>query len=270
LHQGFENEEDAMAELVRDGVRLVYEDVGRGDPPMLFVHGWSCRRSHFAPQVAQFSSSRRCISVDLRGHGDSDAPEQDYTIDGFADDIAWIADRLGVRGALLVGHSMGGAVVLAVAAARPDLAAAVAMCDPAILFPANLQVMAAQLAAAFGAPGGMATLEQFAAGQFFTASTDPTLKKDVLAEMLRTPQHVSASAFTAIATFGGESALRAVNAPLMYIGAEPEISDVARLRELKPDAMIARTGGAGHFHQLEVPDQINAMLERFLRVAAGK
>jgi len=257
-----------MGVLMRDGVRLAYEEAGTGDPAMVFVHGWSCNLSHFAPQVEHFSRSHRCISVDLRGHGGSDAPEQDYTIDGYAQDVAWMCDQLGVRGAVLVGHSMGGAIVLAIGAARPDLAAAVAMCDPAILFPPEVKTLATQLAGAFAAPSGMDTLRQFGEGQFFIASSDPALKQRVLAEMAGTSQHVVASAFAGIATFDDESALRNIVAPLLYVGAEPTITDVSRLREIRPDAIIAKTAGAGHFHQLEVPDQINAMLERFLKVAA--
>jgi pimeloyl-ACP methyl ester carboxylesterase len=247
---------------------LVYEETGSGEPAMVFVHGWTCDRSHFAPQVAHFSPGHRCISIDLRGHGQSDKPEQAYTIDGFADDVAWICDLLGVREATLVGHSMGGAIVLAVAAARPALASAVVMCDPAILFPPEIKALAAQLAGAFAATGGMATMRQFGEGQFFNASSDAALKERVLAGMMKTPQHVVASAFAAITTFDDEGALAALKAPVLYIGAEPAISDLARLRELRPDAIIAKTAGSGHFHQLEVPEQVNAMISRFLAVAA--
>jgi pimeloyl-ACP methyl ester carboxylesterase len=256
-----------MKTIVRDGVRLVYEETGTGDPPMVFVHGWTCNRSHFAPQVAHFSPRHRCLSVDLRGHGESDKPEQDYTIDAFADDVAWMCDQLGVKNAVLAGHSMGGAIVLALAARRPDLARAIVMLDPAILFPPEVKALAAQLAGAFAAPGGMETVKPFGAGQFFLPSSDAALKERVLAAMVKTPQHVVASAFTAITTFDDEGALRSVKAPMLYVGAEPAIADISKLTELAPGTIIARTAGSGHFHQLEVPEQINAMIERFLHVA---
>ena len=255
-----------MATLVRDGVRVVYQDVGSGEPAIVFVHGWTCDRSHFAPQVARFAPAHRCVSVDLRGHGESDAPEQAYTIDGFADDVAWVCDQLGVKNALLVGHSMGGAIVLALAARRQDLARAVAMLDPAILFPPEVKALAAQLAGAFAGPGGMETVKQFGAGQFFLPSSDPTLKDRVLAAMAKTPQHVVASAFTAITKFDSEAALRSAKAPLLYVGAEPAIAEITKLPELAPGTIVARTAGSGHFHQLEVPDQVNAMLSRFLAI----
>ena len=111
-----------------------------------------------------FSRSHRCVAVDLRGHGESDAPEQEYTIEGFADDVAAVCDELGVKDAALVGHSMGGAVVLALAVRRPDLTRAVAMLDPAILFPAESQALLAQLAPVFAGPEGLATLRAILRG----------------------------------------------------------------------------------------------------------
>ena len=80
----------------RDGTALAYEDTGAGDPPFVFVHGWTCNHTHFAPQVEHFGRQHRTVAVDLRGHGASAAPEQDYTISGFADDVAWLCEQLGV------------------------------------------------------------------------------------------------------------------------------------------------------------------------------
>lgn len=257
-----------MSELVRDGVRLAYEERGAAKAPaIVFVHGWTCDRSHFEPQMARFSNEYRCIAVDLRGHGESDAPTQAYTIEGFADDVAWMCDELDVLEAVVVGHSMGGAVVLALSHARPDLARAVALLDPAILFPPDVRTLAAQLADAFAAEGGMDTVRQFEEQQFFTATSDAALKQRLVEAACGTPQHVVASAFRHIATWDAEAALSALQAPLLYVGAEPQITDMARLRELAPRVMMGNTAGSGHFHQLEVPEQVNAMLARFLAVA---
>jgi pimeloyl-ACP methyl ester carboxylesterase len=55
----------------------------------------------------------------------------------------------------------------------------------------------------------------------------------------------------------------------MYVGAHAPIADMVRLRELMPHVVPAQTAGAGHFLQLEVPDQVNAMIERFLRTSCA-
>lgn len=253
--------------LERDGVRLAYEETGAGEPAMVFVHGWTCDRSHFDAQVAQYAGGHRCLSVDLRGHGESDAPEQDYTVDGFADDVAWVCDQRGVADAVLVGHSMGGAIVLAAAAARADLARAVVMLDPAMLFPPETQALVTQLSAAFAAEGGMQIVRQFEEGQFFRPYSDAGLKQRILDEAMKTPQHVAASAFSNIAKFDAEAALREIKVPLLHVDADPVLGDHATLLATKPDVMIGRTVGAGHFHQIEAPEQINAMVDRFLAIA---
>jgi pimeloyl-ACP methyl ester carboxylesterase len=258
-----------MRALIRDGVRLVVEEAGPpGAPALVFVHGWTCDRSHFAPQVARFSPDHYCIALDLRGHGESDAPEQDYTIDAFADDVGWICDQLGIARATLVGHSMGGAVVLALSHARPELVRTLVLLDPAILFPPAVVTGSLPLIDAFGAPGGMEVLRQFEAGQFFLDSSDPALKERLLDAACRTPQPVVVSAIKNLVEWDAEPALRSLTAPLLYVGAEPQITDRAKLREFAPHAVMANTAGSGHFHQLEVPDQVNAMLVRFLAINA--
>src|SRR5258705_5738797 len=72
------------------GVRLAYDVAGAGDPPMIFVHGWCCDRSYFAPQVRHFSASHAVAAVDLRGHGESSGPDPGpgaYDMAVLADDV---------------------------------------------------------------------------------------------------------------------------------------------------------------------------------------
>src|SRR5215510_5628760 len=72
------------------GVRLAYDAAGAGDPPMIFVHGWACDRSYFAPQFRHFAARHAVAAVDLRGHGDSSRPAPApgvYDIDVLAGDV---------------------------------------------------------------------------------------------------------------------------------------------------------------------------------------
>ena len=98
-----------MPTIVRNGIKLVFEDRSAGKPAFVFVHGTSCNRSFFAPQAEHFARRHRVVSVDLRGHGESDAPEQPYTIAAFADDVAWTCATAGIDRPVVIGHSLRGA-----------------------------------------------------------------------------------------------------------------------------------------------------------------
>jgi pimeloyl-ACP methyl ester carboxylesterase len=254
-----------MAHLARDGVKLFYDEVGSG-PPMVFVHGWCCNRTHLAPQAAHFSSTHRCISLDLRGQGESDKPEQEYSIAGHADDVAWVFGELGVVRPIVVGHSMGGAIALALAVTHPELPRAIVMLDGAILWPAPLAEFAAQLAPLLWSAQYLEPLTGLV-NQMFMETDDAPRRARIIAGMLSTPQHVMASEWEELRSFDSETAARACVVPALYVGSDGPVADMRRLHELSPNVMLAQTAGAGHFHQLEVPDQINAMIERFLAVA---
>ena len=100
-----------MQSLRRDGVTLFCEQAPGDEPPILLVHGWCCDHTYFVPQFEHFASrGHRVVAVDLRGHGRSDKPQQGYTMQLFADDLAWICQRIGVEKPVVVGHSMGGIV----------------------------------------------------------------------------------------------------------------------------------------------------------------
>jgi pimeloyl-ACP methyl ester carboxylesterase len=79
--------------IVRDGIKLAFEDRGTGKPAFVFVHGWACDRSFFGPQAEHFSRRHRTVSIDLRGHGESDKPQGAYPIAAHAEDIVQVIGR---------------------------------------------------------------------------------------------------------------------------------------------------------------------------------
>ena len=104
----------------RDGVRLYYQIRGKGEPTLLFVHGWLTNADIWRYQVAKFSDQYQTLVIDLRGFGRSDNPEVEYTFDLFADDIYFLLQQLSVDQPVFIGWSKGVSIGLVFAAAFPD------------------------------------------------------------------------------------------------------------------------------------------------------
>ena len=99
---------------------LAYDDDGPG-PVVVLLHGFPLDRTMWESQQATLGSLYRVIAPDLRGHGQSAAPEGVYTIDAMADDVVELLDALGLREPVVLGGlSMGGYVALSVALRYPD------------------------------------------------------------------------------------------------------------------------------------------------------
>ena len=86
---------------------------------------------------------------------------------------------------------------------------------------------------------------------------------------MRAPLAVAVAVIRGINEWNGVGALALCTVPTLLLRARlHEHTDVLRLRAIKPDLEVGITVGAGHFHHLEVPEQVNAMIERFLTIAA--
>lgn len=95
-----------------NGISLAYDDQGKG-LPIVFLHAFPLNRTMWAQQEADLSAQFRTITIDLRGHGESDAPLWRYTLDQATDDVRALLDHLSIPQALFVGLSMGGYILLA-------------------------------------------------------------------------------------------------------------------------------------------------------------
>jgi pimeloyl-ACP methyl ester carboxylesterase len=254
-----------MPFAVDKSMRVFYEEAGSGNPPLLLVHGIG-NHTHFAAQVAYFSHSHRVVAPDLPGFGRSREPTRECGIAAFADAIVWLCDELDLRGPVIVGHSMAGAVALEVAAARPELPSAIVLLDPIPIVPLPaLHAQRAQLVEALAGPGYRDAFRGFAEARMFRPTDDPKLRVRILDEMCATPQRVLAPTFASLSNWTGEEIADHINLPLLVITAGDGLpADIARTRELLPQLELGRTVGVGHFAHAMDPDQINAMIDRFL------
>ena len=146
----------------REGVRLAYSDTGSDGPALVLIHGWTCNRGHWRNQVAELSEDHRVVTLDLRGHGDSDKPEQDYTIAGFADDVAWLISEPGLTRPVVVGHSMGGVIAAQLERKHPEATPGIVLVDaPIVPLTPTLKPVADGLVAGLQGPAYQQVAEGF-------------------------------------------------------------------------------------------------------------
>jgi pimeloyl-ACP methyl ester carboxylesterase len=252
----------------REGLKLYYEREGSG-PELVFVPGWCCDHTFFAPQFDYFRRTHTVTALALRGCGQSDAPPDGYDIPDLADDVAWFCEEIGIERPAVIGHSLGAMIAIELGARHPSLARALVADDPGPVHPTEVSTKLFEgFAEQLGGPTAEDVRREWV-GDGVGPTADDQLRKKIIETMCSVPLPVARAVIEGVTRWNGVAALAMCTAvPLLIISSGPyESNDPPRLQALKPDAQFAMTVGAGHFHQLEVPEQVNAMIERFLVLA---
>jgi pimeloyl-ACP methyl ester carboxylesterase len=103
----------------------------RDGPPIVLIHCFTCAIDWWDGMMPLLAREHRVVAVDLLGHGGSEKPTSGYSIPNQANLVAQALDRLGVRDATVVGHSLGGLVAVALTEQSPQLVNRIAIIDSA-------------------------------------------------------------------------------------------------------------------------------------------
>ena len=248
-----------------DRVKLNYREAGDGRPALILVHGWASRLDHWQPVAAPLSRHYRVLRLDLRGHGRSEAPPDGYSMRQFADDTAALARSRRIRDAVVVGHSMGSTVALELARRHPRLVSGVVMVDGALdQYATARNVEQSELWRALAEPPYEGAMVELYA-RFFPDPRDAALAERVVADAAKTPEHAALASWRASLTANIPAIANGVRQPVLYVCGGHGLRPAAAVHEILPHAGYAQAALSGHFVQLEAPDQLVAMVRRFVQ-----
>lgn len=242
--------------------RIFLDDGGTGETPVVFIHSGAGSTTHWEAQLSHLRRTRRAVALDIRGHGRSEAPRDgSYAVEAMGADVVAAADALDLARFILVGHSQGGAIAIAAAAQASGRIAGLVLLDPATDGRLMPREEAAGLLAALRSPAYGPLAEGYWQQQL--AGARPEVAEKLLADLRATRSAAVIGALEALLSFDPVTPLQSFAFPcLAVITLLNERPDA--LHRLLPGLPMERVDGTGHWLQLDAPERVNAILDRFL------
>ena len=253
-----------MPTVDRAGVRIHYESQGRG-PSVLLTHGYSATLRMWDAQAAALASRFRVIRWDMRGHGESDSPEDPaaYTHEATVGDMAAVLDACSVDEAVVGGLSLGGYMSLEFHLAHPGRVRALVLCDTGPGYKKDdaregwnryaegfARKFDEQGLAALGSSAEVRAAKHRDARGLALAARGILVQRD--SRVIESLPHISVPT-------------------LLVVGADdkPFLAGMKYMAEKIPGAEHVVIEGAGHAVNIDQPERFNEVLARFLARVGG-
>jgi len=250
------------------GTRIYVDERGDGQPALVFLHYYGGSSRTWDGVIRDLAGRYRSVAMDHRGWGNSDAPEQGYTIGDLANDVQDVIEALNLERYVLVGHSMSGKVAQLFASRRPLGLQGVVLVAPSP--PSPMSVSAAQraeMAKVYDTRESIIwALDNVLTANRLTAE----LRDQVIADSLRGTRQAKLAWPIGGMVEDITAAVLSINVPVLVIAGElDQVDRPETLRsELLPRIAGARMHvlpGTGHLSPLENPDAVAAAIHQFMQ-----
>jgi 3-oxoadipate enol-lactonase len=262
---------DSTQRLMVHGVNLAVEVHGDG-PAVLFVHGFPLDRTMWRAQIESLKGCRR-IAPDLRGMGQSDAPDLGYSMNIYATDLAGLLDALDIENVVLCGLSMGGYIAFEFLRHWRSRVRGLVLVDTRAGADSTEARRARDTSAASARDGGPAAIAEMMLPKLLAPSTlaeQPDIVERVRQMILHTPVAGIIGALAAMRDRpDSESLLPTLGdiPTLIVVGEADTVTPPEQAEAMAraiPGAQLAVIRGAGHLSPLERPDEVSRRLAEFV------
>lgn len=266
IHQAAElKPDDRFAKL--DSMKVHYQNYGKGDEALIFVHGWTCNLTFWKANIPAFVGQTRVIAVDLPGHGQSDKPALAYTMKLYAQAVEAVMRDAKVSKATLVGHSMGAPVLWQFYRNFPEKTRALVIVDGTLKAMGTRESMKPFLDP-LRLPAYRANAEK-SVDYLTQGMKDLQVRSEVKTAMVNAPQHTMVSAFEGMLDPTiWPTANDKIKVPTLAIMANNGNwnSEYEKyIRELVPGIEYQMWSGVSHFVMMDEPQKFNETVLAFLK-----
>ncbi len=254
-------------EKVKD-IEIYYEITGEGEK-LLLIHGLGSSTRDWEEQVPTFAQKYQVITIDLRGHGKTDKPKGPYSMRIFAEDIAELLKKLGVKTTHVLGISLGGGIAFQFAVDYPELVKSLIIVNAGIEVPVDSFKMKLE---AFKRTFivklvGMKKMGKVLAPRLFIKPEQEDLREKLIERWAENDKKAYLSAMRALIGWSIRDQLYKVKFPTLIIGSDEDYAPSSIKEEytaLIPNAKFIEIKDARHAVPMEKPKEFNEIVMKFL------
>jgi 3-oxoadipate enol-lactonase len=258
-----------MTTMKVNGLSLYYEFKGTGEA-LVFIHGLGSISRDWSFQMEFFSRYFQVIAYDVRGHGLSDKPQGPYSVSMFADDLAHMLKKLGVKDSHLVGLSMGGLIAFQFAVEFPKMVRSLTIVNSwADMRPKNFQDrwMLFRRNVIFRLLNMRRIGETLAKGLFIKPE-QAELRRSFVESWAKNHKPSYMAALGAAKGWSVVDRLSEISIPTLVVSSDEDYTPVAAKQtyvDKMPNARLAVIHDSRHAVPVERPDEFNSILLKFLQ-----
>ncbi|NRB51849.1 MAG: alpha/beta hydrolase [Saprospiraceae bacterium] len=238
-----------------DGLPIDYLVQGNGKLSVILVHGWSCDKSYWKQQLDNLSKEYQVVTIDLGGHGSSGLTRENWTMDAFGEDVVAVIQHLNLEKVVLVGHSMGGRVIVEVAQRLPEKVLGLVGVDTWGDFAVQTKEQVEKIIAPFR-ENFVETTRQMVRGMFLE-DADSVYMEGIITDMSSAPPTVAISSGMYYQLWNAQEEFADIQVPLKLIISERGFNPSA-IEPYGIEADVMKE--VGHFLMMEDPDTFHELL----------
>ncbi len=252
-----------------DGVEISFEVKGEGNVALVFTHGWSCDKSYWSNFRDEFAKDFKVVTIDLAGHGESGLNRENYTVELFGEDVAAVANHLKLNKIILIGHSMGGAVIIEAAKRLPGKVIGLVGVDTYQSFTDDWSAEQKENFLKSFTENFVETTKGFVKSMF-PLTADSNLVKKVAEDMSSAPPKAAVSAIRNVFFYDPIPTLKEINLPIISINCDMYPVAIEENKKIVKDFDVKFMKGVGHFLMLEKPDEFKELLSEAINKLSNK
>jgi len=242
-----------------DGINIVFDQKGDGDLAIVFVHGFSTTRQYWNYQLEHFSNEYKVVTIDIGGFGESGTSRSNWTVTAMGEDVIAVINKLKLNRVILVGHSMGGPVIVEAAKLIPEKIAGLVPVD--ILQDIDLVYTKETIT-------GFIEYIQTAWKNLdsWTFSKDKTVIQRYVDQLPNEQPDYWWPILSQTLEWitGSKDKLSDINVPIISINSDETPTNVELFREYAPTFSVKIIPNTGHYLTWEEPDKFNKALEEVI------